>query len=206
MIKAIVFDYVGVIELPLGDVIQEIINIVKVTKSEWKQQYNCNVYLCNNGKKSWEEVILLTANQFTKSLEELEKIKELLILSEKNKKINFDLLDLIKFLKNKGYKTGLLSNFTAGLKCRLQNQNILNFFDVVIASGEVGYQKPDVEIFKILVDRLQINLDELLFIDDSEKSFVNSTKLNFIPLLFTNNDDVREKILQICNLNLKNKF
>jgi putative hydrolase of the HAD superfamily len=200
MIKSIAFDYGGVVEISLNDTTQDIIEYLKITKEDWKKKYSSFVDLCNNGEKTWEEVVLMTTKQFNINSTQEKEIQSILSNSEKNKKINFELLEIIKKLKDNGYKIALLSNYTSSLRQRIKNQGISNLFDVIIISGEVGSKKPDIKIFEALLEKLGNNGDELVFVDDSEKSFVNSEQLGFIPILFVNNFDFKKKISEICNI------
>jgi putative hydrolase of the HAD superfamily len=200
MIKSIAFDYGGVVEISLNDTTQDIIEYLKITKEDWKKKYSSFVDLCNNGEKTWEEVVLMTTKQFNINSTQEKEIQSILSNSEKNKKINFELLKKKKKLKDNGYKIALLSNYTSSLRQRIKNQGISNLFDVIIISGEVGSKKPDIKIFEALLEKLGNNGDELVFVDDSEKSFVNSEQLGFIPILFVNNFDFKKKISEICNI------
>lgn len=49
----------------------------------------------------------------------------------------------------KKYHLGVIANQSLGTEKRLEQYGIRKYFDVVISSSEVGYAKPDPEIFKI---------------------------------------------------------
>lgn len=51
-------------------------------------------------------------------------------------------------LRNKGYKLGIIANQTHGTAARLEIWGLRQFFDVIAASAEIGYSKPDKEIFE----------------------------------------------------------
>ena len=48
----------------------------------------------------------------------------------------------------KHYKIGIIANQNPGIKDRLQKFGILELFDVIISSGELGISKPDRRIFE----------------------------------------------------------
>jgi hypothetical protein len=52
MIKAIAFDYGGVVEIEEGDLIQEIADFLKITKEDWHRVYYSFNHLYNTGKNS----------------------------------------------------------------------------------------------------------------------------------------------------------
>jgi HAD superfamily hydrolase (TIGR01509 family) len=79
---------------------------------------------------------------------------------------NKHLFDLIIELKDK-YKIGMLSN--AGSN-RLFSQEQLDLFDATVMSFEVGYVKPDPRAYQAAADRLGVEPDECIMIDDIERN------------------------------------
>jgi putative hydrolase of the HAD superfamily len=80
------------------------------------------------------------------------------------------LLSFIKDLR-KTYKTAILSNANGGiLERKIGKEELRECFDEVIVSAEVGLVKPNPEIYKYAADKLDVELNECLFIDD-KKSF-----------------------------------
>ena len=51
-------------------------------------------------------------------------------------------------LKTRGYRLGIIANQTPGLNERLRQWQILSFFDVIAASADCGFSKPDPEIVR----------------------------------------------------------
>jgi HAD superfamily hydrolase (TIGR01509 family) len=67
------------------------------------------------------------------------------------------------------YKTALLSNISsAGLSRRFSAAEAQAYFDVVIASEETGYAKPDPEIYLLATRRLGVLPAEAVMIDDRQ--------------------------------------
>jgi epoxide hydrolase-like predicted phosphatase len=194
MIKAIAFDYGGVIELNEGDLIQKIVKSLQIGKEDWHKVYYSLNYLCNTGKKSWEEVALLTAQKLNASDAQISNMQEIIKASKDTKKLNLELIEIIKDLKNKEYKIGLLSNNSLDLRKKLFDQKILNLFDAVIISAEVGYQKPQPEIFEILFKTLGVKKNEMIFIDDSERSLEGADDLGYLPILYKDNKQLLEDL------------
>ena len=56
-------------------------------------------------------------------------------------------MELLKFLREKGYKLGVIANQSLGTEERMRAFGIRDFFDVVVASAELGVSKPDRRIF-----------------------------------------------------------
>ena len=77
-----------------------------------------------------------------------------------------DTLDVLEYLKSKGYKLGIIANQKKGLEKRLDEFGILKYFELVIASEEVGISKPDKEIFIITISKVNCIPQECVMIGD----------------------------------------
>ena len=64
------------------------------------------------------------------------------------KEIPFDQsAGVLKYLKDKGYKLGVIANQKKGLSDRLDRWGLLQYFDVVASSSDLGMSKPKKAIF-----------------------------------------------------------
>lgn len=80
-----------------------------------------------------------------------------------------DVLDYARELKRAGYKVALLSNVSStGLRHRFSQEELDAHFDAVVASGEIGFAKPEPQAYEIAADRLGLRLEECLMIDDRQ--------------------------------------
>ena len=59
-----------------------------------------------------------------------------------------DAYNTLAELKDRGYRLGIIANQNPGLERRLADWGLLQFFDVICASAEIGYAKPDRKIFE----------------------------------------------------------
>jgi HAD superfamily hydrolase (TIGR01509 family) len=78
---------------------------------------------------------------------------------------------LLNYIRNlrKEYKTAMLSNIGAGsLARRFDEGELEQYFDTVVASGDIGYAKPEPEAYEITAERLGVSTQECVFIDDRE--------------------------------------
>lgn len=81
--------------------------------------------------------------------------------------------DLLKTLKGRGYKLYYLSNWSKwGIEIlKMQNRlSLLDLFDGGIFSYEVEMRKPDLDIYKYLIDKYNINPSKSVFFDDKEEN------------------------------------
>jgi len=76
-------------------------------------------------------------------------------------------IELIKELKGH-YQLAMLTNVPSrySLDQRFDPGELDELFDVIIASGEVGWDKPAPEIYTLTLERLGVKPEEALFIDD----------------------------------------
>lgn len=81
-------------------------------------------------------------------------------------------LDFIKEMRDKGYKTYMLSNTNDihWIKIVEDCPQLTSLFDGVFLSQEMHLAKPDPTIFKETLDRIGAPADECLFIDDSRNN------------------------------------
>ncbi len=185
--KAIVFDYGGVIETTGGTNPLKIagyklgMSLEQVRKVYFK--YN---HLSNAENKIWYEMFNLVLEELSDNQQIKNEIIDLVKLNQDKKILNTELINLIHTLKKVGYKIAILSNYTTELRTRLNNQNIDQLFDEIIISGEIGFQKPDPRAFNILFEVLNLKPNEVIFVDDSEKSLETSKELGYTPILFEN--------------------
>ena len=74
---------------------------------------------------------------------------------------------LLPGLKKRGYKLYYLSNFPKDLfQPVLDRNDFFSYFDGGIISADLRLSKPDVRIFKTLLDKYTLKAEESLFIDD----------------------------------------
>ena len=93
-------------------------------------------------------------------------------------------LDLLKKMKNT-HRTFLLSNtneihiqcFSKSLQQQIGVSDLSDYFEKVYLSYEINLRKPDVEIFKYVLDNNRLNPAETLFIDDSPQHIEGAKKL-----------------------------
>ena len=197
MIKAIAFDYGGVIETmdsTYKELHQKIANYLQVTPENWLEMYHSLNHLSATGKSNYQEVYALTAKKLGASDVQIAHIHEMNEENYKTRKINLELIEIIKDLRSKNYKIGLISNNNIKLRQEMIDQNIINYFNAVIVSAEVGCLKPQPEIYNILFKELSVSSHEVIFVDDSSRPLQGAKDVGCIPVLYTNNKQFIEDL------------
>lgn len=110
---------------------------------------------------------------------------------------------LIADLKSAGYKLYVLSNMSLDFIEFLKTKEVYKYFDGEVVSCYEKVVKPDVEIYKILVDRYSLKADETLFIDD-RKSNVEAAQNEGICGFHFNARDPESSCSELRKILLKN--
>ena len=76
--------------------------------------------------------------------------------------------ELLAFIRELGptYKTGVISNATPGTREWAKEYINSDTFDVILFSAEEGVAKPDSEIYRRALSRLEVTAEETIFVDD----------------------------------------
>lgn len=92
--------------------------------------------------------------------------------------------ELLKTLKEKGYRCWLLTNADqAGLKLKLENIDLSPYFEVMISSEEIGYSKEFVEFWQILQQKHPFNPQHAIMVDDTAKVLQGAEKFGIRQLV-----------------------
>lgn len=75
-----------------------------------------------------------------------------------------DMMEAVVRARQAGYRTALLSN-SWGLDLYPRDR-FPDMFDVVVISGEVGLRKPDPDIFTLTTEKLGLDAQRCVFVDD----------------------------------------
>ena len=185
MIKAIIFDFAGVI----GNDAYWVWLREKIPDLENKKSYFQDLSVkVDRGDISNREFTELAGKGVNVPAEDV--WKEIF----KRIKINYPLLDLISRLK-KRYKTGLLTNYThEWMEELISTYQLDKYFDVKVISSLYKKIKPGSEIYKITLDLLKVKPDEAIFIDDRQINVDGGEKAGIRSFLFTSDQKLMEDL------------
>ena len=115
-------------------------------------------------------------------------------------------IDLLEYLKSKGYILSIISNgFVEVQYTKLNRSGLLPYFDYVFLSEEIGYQKPDIRFFNAVLEKLRINPTDCIVIGDNLQTDIEGAQnANIKAIFFANNLENLEidisKIIVISSL------
>jgi putative hydrolase of the HAD superfamily len=71
-------------------------------------------------------------------------------------------------------RLGLLTNGTPDLqRAKLKGSGLESFFDTVVISGEIGFGKPDLRIFELILERLDAKVESTVMVGNSLQSDIS---------------------------------
>ena len=77
-----------------------------------------------------------------------------------------DALPVLQRLQAEGLTLGVVSNFEEWLERLLESLAVVSFFEVRVISGVEGYEKPDLRLFEVALDRVGVEAAESVYIGD----------------------------------------
>ena len=93
--------------------------------------------------------------------------------------INEGVIETIKKLSN-NYKLSILSNALPSRRHHeLLIENLIEYFEPIIISFEIGLHKPDRKIFEYALEKSSFQPNEIAFIDDKIENLVTAQSVGF---------------------------
>lgn len=80
------------------------------------------------------------------------------------------MLDRIRQLRSEGYLTGLLTNTFAEFRPTMERDIDFALFDVIVESFAVGARKPEFAIYEATAERLGVDHDAIVYLDDFDQN------------------------------------
>jgi putative hydrolase of the HAD superfamily len=106
-------------------------------------------------------------------------------------RIDLEVLDLVRALRDAGVPVALLSNASTRLFDDLERSGIDGEFDAVVSSAEIGVTKPNAGAFEAAADRLGLAPERCLFVDDLDPNVTGARGCGMVAEVFTGADDLR---------------
>ena len=102
--------------------------------------------------------------------------------------LNYQTIDFIKNLKEKGYKTYILSNAPLDIPTFLTRNDLNKYFDGQIISAEEKISKPNRKIYELILNRFSLKPEESLFLDDKSENIEAAKSCNINGYVFDYNN------------------
>lgn len=177
MIKALIFDNFGVICNSSAELAYDELS----DSDDSKKQQFWDLFRANDrgiiDKSEWAssvgELFGVTADEWVSKLHSYDG---------KNR----PLLDYILQLK-KSYRIALMTNMGANrLGDYYSSDELKSYFDEVFVSGEMGFAKPDPLAYKHVIQKMNIDTEQMVMIDDSLANIDGAESVGMKTILYTN--------------------
>jgi len=197
MIKAIIFDYGGVLSAEASLSSFGAIYAPKFGKNP--EDFNKLIF------ENWDHARVNNINSklFWKNLANFIEIDPNSLRKDFMDFFGFreEVFELIKKIKKNRYKLGLLSNqIEDWLEEIIENHKLNQTFDAIVTSYKSKIAKPDISIFKEIVEKLNVKPTECIYIDDMDKNIPPAKQLGMKTILFRDN---KQLIKELKDLGVK---
>jgi len=193
MIKAIIFDFGGVLSVP-GKIDAFCEGYAKKLNKDPKE-------FLELVKENWHSARInkIPSKTFWVNSAKFLEVDSKKFRGEMINSFRFqeDIFTLIKKLK-KDYKIGLLSDqIEDWLEETIKEKRLNKIFDAIVTSYKSKIAKPDIRIFKEIVKKLKIKPTECIYIDDLEINRAPAKKLGMKFILFKNKDYLMRELKKL---------
>lgn len=193
MIKAVIFDCFGVLTTEGWQEFKE----TYFSDPDKLDEANKLNYLADLGKMNHDELMPLIAElaqiPVSKAREEIDDYRP-----------NKSLLEYIEKVLKKDYKIGMLSNVSDDWIVKMFSPEQAKMFDNIALSFDIGHTKPERQAYEFVANKLEVELDECVFIDDRLRFVEAAISLGMQGIQYKNFEQMKnelEKILEVTDTN-----
>lgn len=193
MIKAVIFDWFNTLaryepprETVHSKALQEYgfeidpVNLIKPLLSADKYYFDENIKIPIRNRSAteqgkimvrYEEIVMTEAGlKFSPDLPEKVYRRGNVLFGDMLDFVLFDeVIPLMKDLKEKGLKIGLLTNYAKDMSPLIDRLGLKNYIDFVVTPYNAGSDKPDPGIFRFALEQANVRADEAIYVGDQYK-------------------------------------
>ncbi|XP_033126637.1 acyl-CoA dehydrogenase family member 10-like [Anneissia japonica] len=207
-IKAVVFDMGGVLiskpfkifeafekekGLPKG-----LIRQVIIEKGE-----NGSFAQLERGELNTEEFGMIFSSECSEKLGRSVDMKDFLKVFERDVKVLPEMLDAVKCIQSEGLSTALLTNNWKDQSHKSLQPLDVSLFNVIVESCLVGMRKPDPRIYQLCLEKLKVEPEESIFLDDIGRNVNAARSLGIHTIKVDEPGDALAELESLLNLPLK---
>lgn len=113
--------------------------------------------------------------------------------------IDRELVNFIHSLRGK-FHVGLISNAWSGMRAFLEREKLVELFDSVTISAEVGVMKPEARIYSIALEQAKVKAEEAVFVDDVQVNIDACQEIGMKGILFKDPQKAMEELKKILKI------
>lgn len=103
-------------------------------------------------------------------------------------------VEILKLVRQKGYKTYILSNLAEFCYLKVKDYDFVKQFDGAIYSYQHKCAKPEEQIYRVLLETYSLKAEECLFIDDLEVNINGSKALGIDGIICKDHNYVLDQL------------
>lgn len=131
-------------------------DICKVVIGVDNKRFYKIVYQWWNNKTSFNEFVIILKQYFNNLKRDYSKL------------LNDNALELLRYLKENGYKIALASSSQKSVIINaLKTSNIIEYFDLITSGDQFKESKPNPEIYLYTINKLHSSKEETIIVEDS---------------------------------------
>lgn len=206
--EALIVDFGGVLTTPLQDAMVqfaeehgiELQHLVRVALAAYTDEGDDLVVRFETGQLGESEFALAFAQRLSQASGTEIDPERLVSRLFRSLRIEEAMVEAVRRARDGGIKTALLSN-SWGLE--LYPRTILEeVCDVVVISGEVGLRKPDPAIFTMTTEKLALEPDVCVFVDDHPGHLKAAQQVGMTTVLHKTPQETIEELESLLGLSL----
>jgi putative hydrolase of the HAD superfamily len=110
------------------------------------------------------------------------------------------MLDALRRARAAGVRTGMISNSWG--RGRYDRDSFAELFDGVVISGEVGFHKPQPEIFELGAERIGLAPGDCVFVDDLRENCQGAEAVGMTAVLHRDTERTLERLEELLGVKL----
>lgn len=195
-VKAVIFDFGGVITETSGGPI-----IYRGIAERIGETYEHTRHVIRPILKSYEagsgslDVFFQTLAKALKNIINWKELRKVYIESYKRRsRINEEVMDIARELKENGYMISIFSNVISPIGEFNKQRGAYEIFDPVILSYEIGVGKPRRRAYEIMLKRVGLPASMCVFVDDHEENLDPARELGMNTIFMKNAEQLRGEL------------
>ncbi len=196
LIRAVIYDFGEVLSYPPPpETIAALAALLHITPEKFREYYYAERQAYDRGELSaeqyWQAVSQDAGTLLTPEQIEWARRTDVAMWSN----INPQMLHWAAQLRGVGMQTAVLSNMHADMTKSVRAEfTWIHDFHCFILSAELGFAKPDPEIFQHCLDCLRVQAEEALFIDDKPRNTRAAEELGMAAICADSPESIRKQL------------
>ncbi|MDH3501931.1 MAG: HAD family phosphatase [Nitrosopumilus sp.] len=194
-IRCVLFDIGGVlVDWHMSWITSEISKQFEINEDIVTNAFSKHLHDLDSGKIN-EKIFWQKIAHDTNSIPLKENTESLWdIYFRKRAKLNHDVINLAKTIKEKSYTIGIISNIEKITHKVVDDWKVLTIFENKFLSYQIGFSKPDPRIYEYVIEKLPFDSNQMLFVDDKESNIDAAKSSGMNAIHFTNCSELEKSL------------